>query len=553
MSFGPELVWIWTRRLSALKGRRIQRIEGANSSVILSFGSQDMLLSWGTQNCGAVLITTKEKKSLTAAATQTPPVTNALRSHLTGAQLVNIEQLRRDRIMRFEFHRTVGAGFSSVRNVILEVMERYSNLLITDEDGIILETAKHIHPADNPFRTILPGLPYHLPPQFEGIELEDWLAAPSDAAIGRIAGFGKPLLKKLAEGGATFAAGILSEFYKKTDKSGTENFITQKLGRYVTSLPVLLDGAEAEKNDAGRIVALEPLKNSSSSARLKKIEHHLTKEIVRRERQRADILTLLSSEDDVKFKRWGELLVANMWQIKQPVSEAAIKSYGENGEEEANIVPLDVRISPSKNAERYFAKYKKLSAAKRRSAELLAKVESELADFREELDIAESLTEMPEIEMMEDELGLSAAPVQKRGGAKKKEILPPHKRFDFACAIVVAGLSAKGNRYATFKFAQSDDVWFHAQGVPGSHVILRITGAADDEEQELLYKFCASLAANYSKAHSSARQRVDYTLRKHVSPIKGGEANVTYKEFSTMSADPAEWQELERLAAGASE
>ena len=171
----------------------------------------------------------------------------------------------------------------------------------------------------------------------------------------------------------------------------------------------------------------------------------------------------------------------------------------------------------------------------------MQKVEEELDDLREELALASSVDDAQALVMLEEELGM-AKPQQKRGG-KKEPQLPPHVRFEFEKAIVCAGLSAKGNRWLTFRFASPDDWWFHAQGVPGAHVIVRQTSALTDEEFEELAAFCASLAVFYSKAKAEPRHRVDYTRRKYVSPIRGGEANVTYKEFSTIAGEPALWSE----------
>jgi len=110
--------------------------------------------------------------------------------------------------------------------------------------------------------------------------------------------------------------------------------------------------------------------------------------------------------------------------------------------------------------------------------------------------------------------------------------------------LVYAGLSSRGNRYVTFSLAKPDDIWFHVQGVPGSHVILRYNLSPADEERNTAVEFCASLALHFSKARGNKNQRVDYTKRKYVSPIRGGEANVTYREFKSITADEEFWAEL---------
>ena len=547
MSFGPELIWIWSKELERCRGRRAQRVDGGNNSVVISFGTaSDMLLSWGAQNCGAALISQKEKKSFLSSVSQTPPITNALRSHLTGAELSLVEQLRRDRILKLTFTKTVGAGFSITRCLIIEIMERFSNILLVDEDGNIIETAKHIHPADNSYRTVLPGLPYHLPPAFDGTSLEEWLASPDKSAIQKIAGFGKPLLKLLSGAELDKAVSILGSFYGGKSPSG---FVPQKIGRYVTSLPELLPEAEAlEDEDTGRMIALAPLRDAAFESRRKHAVRLIEKEITRRERQAEDIERLLSDDRSGLYRQYGELIVANLWQVRHNVEETELNGYDGSGKEISLKVPLDPRLSPSQNAARYFAKYKKITAAQERASALLATVKEELDDQREALALAWSISDAESLLMLEEELGTAKVPAQKRGAKKKSPPLPPHRRFEFDRALVFAGLSSKGNRYVTFKLALPDDLWFHAQGVPGSHVILRPLSALAEDELNAFKDFCASLAAYYSKARESSRQRVDYTRRRYVSPIRGGEANVTYKEFSTVAGDPLLWQRWKELS-----
>ena len=545
MSFGPELIWIWSKELERCRGRRAQRVDGGNNSVVISFGAaSDMLLSWGAQNCGAALISQKEKKSFLSSVSQTPPITNALRSHLTGAELSLVEQLRRDRILKLTFTKTVGAGFSVTRCLIIEIMERFSNILLVDEDGNIIETAKHIHPADNSYRTVLPGLPYHLPPAFDGTSLEEWLASPDKSSIQKIAGFGKPLLKLLSGAELDKAVSILGSFYGGKSPSG---FVPQKIGRYVTSLPELLPEAEAlEDEDTGRMIALAPLRDAAFESRRKHAVRLIEKEITRRERQAEDIERLLSDDRSGLYRQYGELIVANLWQVRHNVEETELNGYDDSGKEISLKVPLDPRLSPSQNAARYFAKYKKITAAQERASALLATVK-ELDDQREALALAWSISDAESLLMLEEELGTAKVPAQKRGAKKKSPPLPPHRRFEFDRALVFAGLSSKGNRYVTFKLALPDDLWFHAQGVPGSHVILRPLSTLAEDELNAFKDFCASLAAYYSKARESSRQRVDYTRRRYVSPIRGGEANVTYKEFSTVAGDPLLWQRWKEL------
>lgn len=544
MSFGAELVRLWSNELSQLAGRRVQRVEGGDTFIVFSFGTSlpEILLSWGAQNCGAARISSTERKALISSARAVPPIVNALRSHLTGATLCGVEQLRRDRILRLEFKRTVGAGFATSRFVIFEAMERFGNILLTDENQRIIETAKHIYPADNAYRTVLPNMEYRFPPEFVGITLEDWLSAPTPLSAAKIAGFGRPFLKAASELNAQSAEACLKYFYCDGEEKATA--IPQHIGKYVTAAPILLPGAEVLKDDAGRASVFKALSGTETGTRRKRVEHVLEKEITRRERQIEDISRLLDDDRPAKFRRYGELIAANMWRVPHGEASVVLTGYDDEGNEIRMEVPLDPAISPSKNAENYFAKYKKITSAQERAQTLLAKVKEELAEKREALELAHSIDDADSLAMLEAELGIAASKPQQKRSSKKEPPLPPHRRFEFEHAIVFAGLSAKGNRYVTFRLARAEDIWFHAQGVPGSHVILRIADTLSEDEEDTMKRFCASLAVCHSKARNSARFRVDYTKKKFVSPIRGGIANVTYKEFSSITASPDEWREI---------
>lgn len=550
ISFGPELVWIWSRILKKHIGKRVQKLEGGDSWVGVSIsGSVVLLLSWGAQNCGIAVISEKEKKELTSSAKQTPPIVNALKSNISGAELTEVCQLNRDRIIRLTFTKTLGAGFSNTRYLVLETMERYSNLILLDENEIVLETAKHIHPADNRFRSVLPGQPYSMPPEFKGIVLEEWLKDPSADSLKSIAGFGRKLLERLSEMEVEKTALHLNKFYK--ENTDISEFIPQMIKKYLAVLPELLEGtsplSETNVSDTGRIAVLSPIADGSFSKRRKVITDQIGHEIIRRERQIGDIERLLHKEDAEKYKKYGDALVANGWQVTPGAKEASVTYWDSEGNEIEETVPLDPKLSAAKNYTRYFAKYKKIISAQKRAAKILIKVKEELEDLREQMAITLSMDDTESLALVEEELGIKNMKERKNVKKKKKATpLPPHKRFDLGYALVFVGLSSKGNRYVTFKLANPDDTWFHAQGVPGAHVILRFTTAPSEEEKDSAIEFCASMASKYSKTGNAPGQRVDYTLRKYVSPIKGGEASVVYKNFKTISA--GELRQIEALA-----
>lgn len=543
MSFGPELVWNWSESIKQLVSRKIQKIDGAGDKVIATFsGGAHLLLSWGAQTCGAVIVSETEKKALTADAAYIPPLTNALKSHLNGAELVDCRQVRRDKILEFSFRKSVGAGFASERTLVFEIMERYSNLILLDENGTILEAAKHIHPADNAYRSVLPGQTYALPPVFNGIPLENWLTEPSTETLAKISGIGAPLLQAVSKLELQDAQKYLADFYAAPSPL---SFVPQRLGKYVTIFPVLLEGAESipEKPESiGAVTTLQPLLGTNIGARRRRAEEKIKREIKRREKQAADIEKLLAQNPE-ELRMKAEAIISNLWQIKQGEKEVSVSVWDEEGKLRQKTVALNPALSPQQNAAELFKKYKKIAASQKRASALLEKVKEELEEYNEQLDFAALIDDADAFALIERELGITGV---ERSKKKKKEEahLPPHKRFDLAYALVFVGLSAKGNRFVTFQTATPDDFWFHAQGLPGAHVILRFNIAPGEKQILDAIDFCASLAAWYSKARESGKVRVDFTKRKYVSPIKGGIANVTYKEFESTNADPRFWKEF---------
>ena len=537
MAFGAELVWFWSEKLKEYVGRRLFKAEGCGSFVVLTFsgGAEPLLLSWNPQFFGVAKLSDAEKKKLFASATQLPPITNIIKSELSGAELVCVSQLNRDKLLEFSFEKTVGAGFVSKFSLVLEIMERYSNLILLDANRNIVEAAKHIHPCENRYRSVLPGLAYTTPPKIKGISLDAWLETGEKCELDEIAGLGKKLKLALEDRSLMQLKSELKALYN--DVSVT----AQIIGNYITVYPCKVNEyARLFSNyRLGKEELLAPLLKREVDCAKKRVIERIKHEQTRRQRQLTDILRLLNEQDGNEFKSKADLITANLWQLRAQTSRATIKTYDEEGVEQLVELELDPSLTPAKNAERLYARYKKITAAQTRAALLLAKVQAELEEFNEQLALAQSLDEIEEIEALGKEIGLQ--PTSKRQ-KKNENSLPPHKRFEFDFAIIVCGLSAKGNRYATFKFAKSDDIWFHAQGVPGSHVLLRYTRNATEAEREFAEKFCASLAACFCKTPVYGL-RVDYCERKYVAAIPGQTANVTYKEFKSTVGDPFFWDE----------
>lgn len=258
---------------------------------------------------------------------------------------------------------------------------------------------------------------------------------------------------------------------------------------------------------------------------------------------------------------YGELLLAYQQEIPQGQNVTTVpnifEDYG-NGDVPLVSIPLDPRFTAADNAQRYFHKYHKL----RRALELvptqieqntieLATVEQLLADLM----LAENA---PEIALVKaevqtagyirgkaaiDKKALKAAKKGKGGKQAKGKAVPPgggvpihlQSRDGFTLLI---GKNSRQNEEVTFHQATANDIWLHARGVAGAHVIIK---AAGREIPRSTIEQAASLAAYYSEARGSTSAPVDYTLQRHVRHMKGGGPGmVIYEREHTLYASPDE-------------
>ena len=542
MTFGAEFVTVLAKYLRRFRGRKLQSVVGVSSFCALTLGkNSNLLLSFENSNPGICLIDDNEKKFLLEQNDFLPPVINAIKSHLVGATFVSFKQINFDKVLAINFERQIGANFKTTISLILELQPRHTNLLLVAEDGTIIEAARHFTPEDNAFRTILPRLPYAPPPSLHGILLADWLASPRRETMADIRGFGRPFLTFLSNYDLDSVKKILISFDETDEeRANVQKFVTIFLGNYIALFDVsLLENLSQEivwkEFEKALHGTFENFANRTLEIKRKKVLTVIDKELSRRAKQERDIESLLAETKSETYKLWADLITANLWCIERGKNEVTLPIYGVDGSQTDVLVPLDVTVQPSQTAALYYKQYKKLRASKERARILLESVKAEKSDFETQRAIAESLTSTNELDVLARELGISGKLYEQKGRSRarqsKDEEHLPYKKVVFDDAIIFIGLSAKGNRFVTFKLAIPSDIWFHAQGVPGSHVILRIGTSVTQDRLSELHNECANYAATYSKAKGQPGTRVDYCKRKYVTPIQGGIANVTYKNF----------------------
>jgi predicted ribosome quality control (RQC) complex YloA/Tae2 family protein len=479
---------------------------------------------------------------------------DAIRSHIAGADLFEVSQLGRDRVLRLEFRRAIGAGFFQTRFLVCEVCGRYSNLILVDEAGRVIESAKHILPEKNRYRTIIPGNIYIPPPKMDGVYVDD--IDVSDGSFLRdiegVRGIGRPLAEAMGKLSLRDAAEIIC-FLKNMDVPPCYQVYPFN-GNYVTLSPKLLPGARVlncrDSLSAARETAVIPLTRRRIASCKKKISSMLDAAERANEKRIGEYTALAAGAGEAEqLKRDGRLILANAHTIPRRAESAALTEWTDEGPVERKI-RLDPEKDAAGNAGVLFAKYRRKKSAVAMADAMLPKLRQKGYELKEQRALLERNYDWNTLAMMSYELEHPAHNGHKTDRTRENIHAGkiPHGRAEFPDdgAVIFWGLSARGNRYVTFRLSKADDIWLHAQNIPGAHVILRFGVKPDEDTFDRIIQTAASCAVFYSGYRGSGSARVDYTERRHVRAIQGaGVASVTYKEFRTIMAGASLWTERE--------
>jgi predicted ribosome quality control (RQC) complex YloA/Tae2 family protein len=245
--------------------------------------------------------------------------------------------------------------------------------------------------------------------------------------------------------------------------------------------------------------------------------------------------------EDLRVK--GEMLLASATQIGRGQTEAIIDMLP--GEPPLRIA-LDPLLTAIENAQDYFKRYAQARDAARSVPALLEEVALDLAyldQLQLDMDLAQSSAEMREVKHAlanagkEPPQSVEKAQAGKKRPVREKAKIPPLTYKSADGMEIVVGRNARQNDYVTFELASSLDLWLHARGVAGSHVIVR-SGPRPVSPQTL--QQAAALAAAHSAARSSGSVAVDYVQRRNVHRARGGNPGlVTYLNEKTIHVRPA--------------
>ena len=227
---------------------------------------------------------------------------------------------------------------------------------------------------------------------------------------------------------------------------------------------------------------------------------------------------LAKAEKYKDYDRYGELIKASLGTIRKGQTEIAVVDYFD--EELPNLtIPLDQAKTPQGNMDDYFRKHRKHLAAQRELHPRITGGEQELKALQGELTAIEQGTWQPSETARPN---MRTRTYSRTGGAKGKHEprQGPFRRFTSSDGLAIyVGKNARENDELTFGLAKSDDLWLHARGMPGSHVVVRLEKGSDPPRETILD--AALLALLYSDLKKSGKGDVIYTRRKWVKKAKG--------------------------------
>ncbi len=489
------------------------------------------------------------------------PLGLLLQRYAEGARIDAVRQPAWERVVIVDLD-----GPEGVFELVVEPMERRANLLLVRDDGTIVDCVRRVGPQDNRVRVSLPGHAY-VPPPPQKLKRDPLTLTPTlmgdlldnepgertrQVLTKRLLGFSPQLAKEVvfratgaintraADTSARALLDVILDLFGAFEAGRWQPGIAVEDGA-VTAFAVYplmhLDGwtpldsaSEAVERYYG------PLTGEDAYSAAKKPVQAALDEAKTKVRKKLDSLrSSLQDEAALEHLRHsGELLLAYQYSLT-PGQTMLRTPYEVDGPELE--IELDPSLTPLENALRYFEKYDKAKRARAGVPQLVRAAEQEL-DYLLQLEMdLELASNWPEIGEVQDALQKNGywrgTPTVRPGGGKSG----PLKVTTDSGYVIWVGRNARQNDQVTFDKGGPVDLWLHARGVPGAHVIIK-SGAADVPDNVI--RRAAEIAAYYSRARAESRVLVDVTRRKYVRKIKGGKPGmVTYRNESPLEVAPA--------------
>lgn len=515
----------------------------------------------------------------------TPPLfCMVMRKHLQSGKIIKIEQPDFDRILNIYVESLNELGDYSVKKLVLEIMGRHSNIILTDENNTILDCIKHIGHDTSSVREVLPGREYTLPPsqgKINTLELDD---NNFKEVLGNNPSFEiQSVIYKNYTGISPIAASeicyranvngstpvealtdiqkevIFNEFAKLVEDIKANRFypesITNEKGKTIDFSPIEMsqfNGFEIKKYTSISELIESFYANRDFTYRIGQKTQDLRKLItqniercIRKKDIQMQTLRSIKNRDELRLK--GELLTANIYSIKKGMTTVELPNYySEN--QELVAIELDSNKTPSENAQKYYKAYNKAKRTFEALKDQIKSNDEEFAYLESVLTSVNNCTDEQDVKEIRRELREEGyvKKVKNQKDKSKKHSVPLHFISQDGFDIYV-GKNNIQNDELTLKFARPRDIWMHTKNIPGSHVIIVANGQTIPDTT---LNEGAMLSAFYSKAKNSSKVPVDYTEKKNVKKPNGSKPGFVIYETNKTAYITTSEEEIKKIRRG---
>ena len=502
---------------------------------------------------------------------QAPNFCMLLRKHLSNGRIVSVEQPGYERIIEITVEHLDELGDVCQKKLVIELMGKHSNLIFVGQDGMILDSIRHVGANMSSKRQVLPGMAYSMPPtqhkkDIDSLTLEDFLAGIKPKPV--------PVTKALYSSITGISSFLANEICYRAGFDGsqsTDSLTQDQCSGLYSQLKKLAVSVEKHEyvpniiyqNGEPKEFSCFPMTSYETSyevkvfptisdvlviyysekekyARMKQKSADLRKIVqtsIERTSKKYDLQRkqLLDTEKRDKYKTYGELIQAYGYGLEPESKSLTCLNYYTNKEV---TIPLDPFKTPQENAQKYFTKYNKLKRTYEALSELTVETKDDLMHLESiasSLNLAENEQDLSSIKQELSDYGY----LKKRGskGAKKPTKSKPLHFLSSDGFHMYVGKNNYQNDELTFKFANGGDWWFHAKNMPGSHVIVKKEQA--DTLPDATFEEAGRLAAFYSSGRQAPKVEVDYVQRKELKkPPKAKPGFVIYHTNYSMMCVP---------------
>lgn len=508
-----------------------------------------------------------------------PTFCMVLRKHIANGRITKIYQPGMERIINFEIEHLNEMGDLCHKVLIIELMGKYSNIIFTDSDGTIIDSAKRIPASVSSVREVLPGRAYTIPATQEdkynpltvdSKQFVDIISAKpltvSKAIYSSFSGISPLVANELAHRAGLDADSPVAAYSHDELLHLGSNFTWMmediKNNRFTPN--IVRDGNEPKEFSSIELTQYSDLtvtkyesisevlelyyseRNTYTRIRQKSadLRKHVNTLLERNQKKYSlQMKQLKDSEKREKYKVYGELINAFGYGLTPDDKFLEAANYYDDNK--IIKIPIDNTKTPAENAQKYFDKYGKMKRTAEALNELILETKGQidhLESIQNSLDIALSADDLVQIK---DEL-IEYGFIKKGKGSKKQKV--KSKPFHYISSDgfdMYVGKNNYQNDELTFKLATGNDWWFHAKGMPGSHVIVK---AENKELPDSTFEEAGKLAGYYSKGKNADKVEIDYLQKKNVKKPNCAAAGfvVYYTNYSlTIHPDISDIRQIE--------